>query len=51
MVPESTKGGKGSALKSKEFKSLEHLIHTGFYNMEGTFKYRQMMVYGMRESS
>ena len=27
------------------------MIHTGFYDIEGTFKYRQMMLYGMRESS
>lgn len=39
----------GSALKSSKFTKLEHLIHTGFYSIPGTLKYKQMLVYASKK--
>lgn len=40
VVPEMDVLSKGSELNSSSFKNLKHLIHTGFYSINGTFKYK-----------
>lgn len=50
-VPESEGLSRGAPLKSSALPCLQHLIQTGFHSLPGTFKFRQMMLYGMRMSS
>ncbi|EGR30780.1 hypothetical protein IMG5_123670 [Ichthyophthirius multifiliis] len=47
VIPELQRTSNGGALKSR-FSQLRHVFHTGFYTFQGTFKYRQLLVYASK---